>query len=215
MSDSAGFAASALAPPPEAPAVVLASASVARRRLLADAGVAATHDAPGVDEDAVKESLRADGAPPADAAEALAEMKARRIAVRHPGALVIGADQILECAGTWFDKPPDRAAAAAHLRALSGRPHRLWVAAVVVRDDTRLWHQVDSAELSVRPLGAAFIDAYLDTVGDAAFTSVGAYQLEGLGAQLFTRVRGDYFTVLGLPLLPLLGFLREYRVVPS
>ena len=198
-----------------APPVVLASASAARQRLLAEAGVPVTTDPPRVDEDSVKSAFRADGAGADDAAEALAEMKARRVAGRHPGALVIGADQVLTCDGRWFDKPQDRAEARAHLQALSGRRHQLVVSAVVVRDDTRLWHQTDRADLAVRPLSEDFIESYLDAAGPAVLESVGAYQLEGRGAQLFTEVRGDYFTVLGLPLLPLLGFLREHGVVAT
>jgi septum formation protein len=198
----------------EAPAFVLASQSPTRRALLENAGVpVAAAERPGVDEDEVKAAFRADGAGPADVAEALAEMKAHRVASRHGGALVLGADQMLECDGDWFDKPADRDGAAETLRRLSGRTHRLIASAVIVKDGGRIWHQIDSAELTVRPLGEDFIAAYLEAIGDAAFKSVGAYQIEGPGAQLFTRVRGDYFTVLGLPLLPLLGFLREHGVV--
>jgi len=203
------------APAPDAPRVVLASGSAARRDMLTGAGVPLDIDAPGVDETEVKAALGHEGALAAEVAEALAEMKARRIAQRHEKALVIGADQMLECDGTWFDKPVDRASARRTLEALSGRTHRLIVCAVTVKDDARLWHQIDSADLTMRPLGGAFIDAYLDAVGDGALDSVGAYQLESLGAQLFSRVQGDYFTVLGLPLLPLLGFLREHKVVPT
>jgi len=204
----------AIAADPEAPRLVLASQSPTRRKLLQDAGVpVALADRPGVDEDEVKAAFRADGAGPADVAEALAEMKAQRVSARHGGALVVGADQMLECDGVWFDKPADRDGAAAHLRALSGKTHRLIACAVVVKDGTRIWHHLDSAELTVRPLGEDFIARYLDAVGDAALQSVGAYQLEGLGAQLFSRVRGDYFTVLGLPLLPLMDLLRNHGVL--
>ncbi len=202
-------------PPAHAPRVVLASQSPARRRMLEHAGVPVTTDAPGVDETEVKAAFAADGAEPDQVAEALAEMKARRIADRQPGALVVGADQMLACEGTWYDKPDSRDAAHTQLAALSGRTHRLLVTAVVIRDGTRLWHTTDAADLTMRPLSEHFIAAYLDAVGDAALESVGGYQLEGLGAQLFTRVRGDYFTVLGLPLLPLLDFLREHEVVPT
>jgi septum formation protein len=126
---------------------------------------------------------------------------------------VLGCDQMLECGGVWFDKPPDRAHAAAHLRALAGKTHRLVSAVVAYRKMVRVWHHVDSAKLVMRPLSDSFIESYLDRAGDDARASVGAYQLESLGAQLFTRVEGDYFTVLGLPLLPLLGFLRANGVV--
>lgn len=202
-------------PVADAPPVVLASGSGARRRMLLDAGIPLSVDTPAIDEESVKASLGAEGAQARDVAEALAELKAQRISPRHAGALVIGADQMLECDGVWFDKPADRAHAAAHLRTLSGRTHHLVAAVVVVRDGTRIWHHVDSAELTMRPLSDVFIDAYLDALGPAALESVGAYQLEGLGAQLFTRVRGDYFTVLGLPLLPLLDLLRNHKVVAT
>lgn len=194
-------------------AVVLASASRIRLELLLRAGVAA-HAAPAhVDEPEVRASLRAEKAGAEDAAETLAELKARKVSRHVSGALVIGADQILDCDGAWFDKPPDRPRAAADLRALSGKRHSLATAVCVVRDGLRLWHHRESARLTMRPLGDAFIEAYLDAIGETALTSVGAYQLEGLGAQLFSRVEGDYFTILGLPLLPLLEFLRNHRVV--
>ena len=168
-----------------------------------------------IDEDSVKASLRAEGVEPAGVAEALAELKAQRVSAHWPGALVVGADQILECNGQWFDKPVDRDHAAAHLRALSGRGHRLISAACVVRDGARIWHYRDEARLTMRPLSGEFISSYLDALGNQALTSVGAYQLEGLGAQLFERVEGDYFTILGLPLLPLLAFLREHKAVAT
>lgn len=195
------------------PAVVLASASRTRAGMLERAGVAVTCDAAAVDEEEVKRSLRADGAPVEAVAEALAGMKAHRVARRHPDALVIGADQMLECEGAWFDKPDGRAAARAQLLALRDRTHRLVSAAVVVRNGERLWHATAAATLRVRPFSDRFLDAYLDTVGDAVLHSVGAYQIEGMGVQLFSRVEGDVFTILGLPLLPMLGFLRAHGVV--
>ncbi len=197
----------------DAPEVVLASASRARLDLLRHAGVAARAQPARVDEGEVKASLRAENADVADAAETLAELKARHVSRRNPGALIIGADQILDCAGVWFDKPPDRQGAAADLRKLSGKEHVLATAVCVVRDDARLWHHRELARLTMRPLSADFIEAYLDAIGTDALSSVGAYQLEALGAQLFSRVEGDYFTILGLPLLPLLDFLRGHGVV--
>ncbi|WP_114395473.1 Maf family protein [Oleisolibacter albus] len=195
--------------------VILASGSVTRRHMLEAAGLAVRVETAAVDEDEVKHSCRAGGMPPEAVAEALAELKAAKVARRHPDAYVIGADQMLECEGDWFDKPGDRAGAAAQLRRLSGRRHRLISAAVVFHGGERVWHTVDQAILTMRPLSDAFLDRYLDAAGDAVCGSVGAYHLEGLGAQLFSQVRGDHFTILGLPLLPLLGFLRARGVLPD
>ena len=197
----------------EAPAVVLASASRVRLELLLRAGVSARAESARVDEGEVRASLRAEKAVVEDAAETLAELKARKVSRHALNALVIGADQILDCDGAWFDKPPDRPRAAADLRALSGKRHSLATAVCVVCNGVRLWHHRESARLTMRPLGDAFIEAYLDAIGEDALASVGPYQLEGLGAQLFSRVEGDYFTILGLPLLPLLEFLRNHGVV--
>jgi septum formation protein len=202
-----------IAPATGAPAVVLASASPARLALLRNAGIAVTVDPGSVDEEEIKRAMRAAGAPVEEAAARLAELKALRVSGRRADALVIGADQILECNGVWFDKPADRAHAAAHLAALSGKAHRLVSAAAVVRNGAVIWRRAEAARMVMRPLTPAFIEAYLDALGDDALRSVGAYQLEGLGAQLFERVEGDFFTVLGLPLLTLLGFLREHGVV--
>ncbi|WP_083897389.1 nucleoside triphosphate pyrophosphatase [Azospirillum sp. B506] len=196
-----------------APRLVLASGSRTRAMMLERAGVTAILDKPLVDEDEVKAAGRAEGVSADIVAEALAELKAQRITRRHPGALVVGADQMLDCEGRWFDKPADRAAARAQLLDLRGKTHRLVSCAVVVRDGERIWHKVDSARLTMRNFSETFLDEYLDRVGDEVLQSVGAYQLEGLGAQLFHRVEGDFFTILGLPLLPLLGFLRVHGVV--
>ncbi|SOD98954.1 Maf family protein [Caenispirillum bisanense] len=193
--------------------LILASGSRTRQTLLSQAGVPFAVDVPRVDEDAVKAAMRAEGAPPGDVAEALAELKATRVSPKHVGALVVGCDQMLACEGTWYDKPTDRAAARDQLLALRGRTHELISCAVVVRDGERLWHHVDRARLTMRPFTEAFLDEYLDRAGDAVSQSVGAYQLEGLGAQLFARVQGDYFTILGMPLLPLLDFVRNHGVV--
>ncbi|MGF1609694.1 MAG: Maf family protein [Kiloniellales bacterium] len=204
-----------LAAATDAPPLVLASASRSRAALLKNAGLAFAQDAARVDESAVKAALLAEGASPARAAETLSELKAQRVSPRHAGALVVGADQMLECEGRWFDKAAERGEAAANLRALSGKTHRLVSAVCLVRDGARLWHHVAEARLTVRPLSDDFIAAYLDAIGDAALDSVGAYQIEGLGAQLFSRIEGDPFTIMGLPLLPLLDFLRNHRVVPT
>lgn len=195
--------------------IVLASASPTRRAMLERAGLAVEIDPPRIDEDEIKRSMRADGFDAAAVAAALAEHKALSVARRHAGALVVGADQILECDGRSFDKPADLDAAREQLRALGGRRHDLVSAACVVLDGERLWHVVDRARLWVRPLGEDFIDDYLRAVGAAALGGPGSYQVEGLGAHLFERIDGDHFTVLGLPLLPLLDFLRARGVVAA
>ena len=195
--------------------LVLASASKARRALLDAAGLEILTDPAALDEAAVKASLASEGAGSADIALALAELKALRISPRHPGLIVLGADQILECEGQRFDKPEDLAAARAQLRALEGRRHRLISALVALRDGQRLWHHCGEALLTMRSFSEAFLESYLAAAGPAVLGSVGAYQLEGRGAQLFTQVEGDYFTVLGLPLLPLLDFLRLQGELPA
>jgi septum formation protein len=195
--------------------IVLASGSATRRAMLEAAGVALVVSAAAVDEAEVKASMQAEGASPGDVAEVLAGMKARRISLRHPGALVIGADQMLDCDGVWYDKPADRDAARAQLLALRGRTHTLTSTALAMRDGERLWHSTDQARLTMRSFSHLFLETYLDAVGPAVQSSVGAYQLEGWGAQLFAKIEGDHFTILGLPLLPLLGFLRDQGVLPS
>jgi septum formation protein len=195
--------------------VILASASPARLSLLRAAGVPVESDPGGVDEEEVKAALQAEGATAAMAAETLAELKARRTSPRHPGALVLGADQMLDCDGRWFDKPGDRIQAREQLLALRGRSHRLVSSVVALRDGTRLWHHTEEAVLTMRPFSDNFIDAYLAEAAPGILQSVGSYQLEGIGAQLFARIRGDYFTILGLPLLPLLDFLRAHEVLEA
>ncbi|MFD1624681.1 Maf family protein [Azospirillum griseum] len=195
-----------------APDLVLASGSRTRALMLERVGLRPILDKPLVDEEEVKLAGKAEGVGADAVAEALAELKAQRVTRRHPGALVIGADQMLECDGVWFDKPTDRESARAQLLALRGKTHQLVSCAVIVRDGERIWHKIDRARLTMRRFSDAFLDGYLDAVGDEVTQSVGAYQLEGLGAQLFQKVEGDFFTILGLPLLPLLGFLRVHGV---
>lgn len=167
---------------------------------------------PRVDEEAAKASLRAEGAKPRDQAVALAELKALSVS-RGQSDYVIGADQMLALDGEAFDKPRDADEAREHLLRLRGRTHELPTAAVVVHDGAVIWRHVDAPRLTMRAFSDAFLDDYLARAGEKVLTSVGAYQLEGLGAQLFERVDGDYFSILGLQLMPLLAFLREQRIV--
>jgi len=199
---------------PGSGSLVLASASAARARLLSAAGLDITAYPVSVDEEAVKDAFRREGRSAADCMVALAETKARRACARHPGALVIGADQMLVCNGQWFDKPKDLAVAHAQLRALSGKRHELLTAAAVLRDGAVLWRAVETAALTMRELSDEFIGAYLAAIGSAALSSVGAYQLEGRGIQLMAKIEGDHFAIQGLPLLPLLDFLRGQGVLP-
>ncbi|MDJ0684167.1 MAG: Maf family protein [Alphaproteobacteria bacterium] len=189
--------------------ILLASASAARLALLQNAGLTVDAIPAGIDEDSAKHSLQAEQADPSDAAVFLAEMKATKISGRHPDALVIGADQILTCGDVWFDKAPDMDHLRAHLTALRGKTHRLHSGACVALAGSRIWGHVETADLTMRPFSDDFLTAYLDADGEDAIKSVGGYRLEGSGAQLFDRIEGDYFTILGLPLTPLLGFLRQ------
>lgn len=183
--------------------------------MLRDAGVEIEIVAAHIDEHEVLQSFRRDGAAPAQVAETLAELKARRVSAKFPGRLVLGADQMLDCGGTWLEKPCDRAEARRHLELLRGKTHRLISSAVLVRDGTRLWHHTAAADLTMRDFSGDFLDAYLAAAGDAVLGSVGAYQLEGLGAQLFARIDGDFFTILGLPLLAVLDILREQGMLKA
>jgi septum formation protein len=192
--------------------LILASGSQARQTLLRDAGVKCFAMPPDVDEAALKRDFHGT---PEELALALASAKAAMIAACDKQKLVIGADQLLVCEGQKFDKPVDLADAAQHLRHLSGRTHTLVTAVCVHQGDVCLWSNVAQASLTMRPLSEAFIAQYLAEEGEAVLGCVGAYRLEGRGAQLFAAVEGDFFTVLGLNLLPLLGFLRAAGVLPA
>ncbi|UTW59098.1 septum formation protein Maf [Kordiimonas sp. SCSIO 12603] len=193
---------------------ILASGSKTRAKMLKSAGVDFTVQTAPVDEASLKEALVADGAAPRHIADALAEMKARAVSFMYPEALVLGADQILVKDGKIFSKASNQQEAEATLKELSGGEHRLISAAVICQNGQAIWRSVDQVKMDVRPLSDTFIKQYLNILGDDAYWSVGCYQIEGIGAQLFNRVDGDYFTVLGMPLLPVLDFLRRYNLLP-
>jgi septum formation protein len=195
------------------PAIVLASASAARRAVLEAAGLRFEAIAAAVDEASIKESAKAEGFPASEAAIMLAEAKARRIVARRPEALVIGCDQILVMGDRWFDKPESPAAARAHLEALRGNTHQLVTAVLCWRNGQRVWQHVATPRLTMRPVSDEFLDGYLALEGEQVTATVGAYRLEGPGIHLFDKVEGEHAAILGLPLLPLLGFLRQHGVL--
>lgn len=188
--------------------LVLASRSGSRRAMLEAAGIPVEVHAADIDERAVEAAAGVRG--PGEAAMLLAGEKARAVARTMPSRLVVGADQTLAVGDRRLDKPVDVAAARAQLAMLSGTTHELYAAVAVVQGDKVLFATVDRAGLTARPFTAGFLERYLDTAGAAVLSSVGAYQLEGAGIHLFERIEGNHFTILGLPLLPLLGFLRGH-----
>jgi len=190
--------------------LILASGSRHRMALLAQAGIVAEAVTPLVDEAEVKAGARAEGMPVEDAAMLLASLKAERVARRHPEALVIGGDQLLVCEGRWFDKPPDLDTARAQLRALRGRTHELVTAVLCQRGGQRLWQHVARPRMTMRDFSDEFLEGYLALEGDVLTTTVGGYRVEGPGVQLFDRIEGEHAAIIGLPLLPLLGFLRQH-----
>lgn len=194
---------------------MLASGSASRRALLAGAGLEFAARPAAVDEAALKERARAERLEAGAAALLLAEAKARRVAAQDPEALVLGCDQLLLCEGRWFDKPADLAEAAGHLRALSGRAHVLETATVAWRGGREVWRHLARPRLVMHALSEGFIAGYLALEGERVLGSVGAYRLEGPGVQLFQAVEGEHSTILGLPLLPLLAFLRGQGVLVS
>ncbi|MCC5779919.1 Maf-like protein [Nitratireductor sp. B36] len=193
--------------------IILASGSVFRQKMLRDAGVAFRVERAEIDERAVENTLEGSGADPETVAQILAEAKAVDVSEREPGALVIGADQTLSLGDELFHKPADMEGARRHLLKLSGRTHQLNSAVVIARDGEVIWRHVGVARLTMRDLDPGFIGRHLSSVGEKALSSVGAYQIEGEGIQLFEKIEGDTFTIVGLPLLPLLAELRSLGAI--
>jgi septum formation protein len=194
--------------------LVLASASPARAGLLAAAGIDFRIEPAELDEGLFKRACRAQGRDAAECALALAEAKARRVAARcGRAAVVIGADQLLVCDGVWFNKPADLGQARSQLQALRGRIHKLVTAVCAVQDGSRLWHVVSRPRLTMRQFTDAFLDDYIAAEKADILGCVGSYRVEGKGVQLFERIEGDHFAILGLPLLELLGFLRTKGMI--
>jgi septum formation protein len=192
--------------------IILASQSASRTAMLSAAGVPFTAEPAHADEAALKAAMA--GRPPRDVADALAELKALKVSARHPGQLVLGSDSLAVLDdGTILDKPRDRGDARDHLLAMSGKRHDLVSAAVIAENGRPVWRHVEAARMFVRPLSDAFVDAYLDAEWPAIAGCVGCYRIEGPGAQLFSRIEGSQFTVLGMPLLPVLAYLRERGVL--
>lgn len=196
--------------------LILASGSTGRRALLENAGVSHDVITASIDEDAAKATLFAQGLGARDLADALAELKALKVSAKYPGDLVLGCDQTLALDdGTLFGKASDRASLAEQLRRLSGKTHSLFSAAVLAEQGRPVWRHVERARMIVRPLSDAFIADYLEAEGDALLRCVGGYRIEGRGAQLFSRIEGSHFAVVGLPLLPLLDALRTRGILAT
>lgn len=191
--------------------LILASQSAVRKNLLVNAGIAVETIPADIDERGIQQ--RSGLTDPGQIAALLAAEKAKFISTKHPGSYVVGADQTLALGQRLFSKPADRAAAAAHIKTLSGQTHALHSAVSVAKDGAVLFTDVSVARMTMRPLTYDEISAYIEEAGSAVLSSVGAYQLERTGVHLFDRIEGDHFTILGLPLLPLLGFLRSRKLL--
>jgi septum formation protein len=197
--------------------IILASASAARRSLLLQAGVIAETNPTDLDEEALKQAYQAENPKitPGGMAEKLAAAKAVSVSNQKPGCLVIGGDQVLALGSRRYDKPKSLNEARAHLKALRGKTHHLETAIAAARDGQIIWSMLARPALHMRDFSDAFLESYLDRMGDEVMQTVGAYKLEGEGIQLFTAIEGDYFSILGLPLLPLLEFLRAQNEIGS
>jgi septum formation protein len=195
--------------------LILASASPIRAQLLCRAGVAVESMPARVDETAIRAALEAEGARPRDVADTLAEMKARKIADRHPTRLVLGCDQVLDLGGAIFGKPETPDAARAQLQALRGKSHKLLSAAVLYDTGRPVWRHVGEVRLTMRVFSDAYLEDYVARLWPGIAESVGAYKLEEEGVRLFSRIEGDYFTILGLPLIELLGYLGNRGVIAT
>lgn len=195
--------------------LILASSSATRASILQGAGLVFKIERPTVDESTIRRLMIASGADVESGAARLADLKALEISAKHPACLVVGADQILESEGVWFEKPVDRGQARKQLEQLSGGQHRLISSVAVALNNSVIWRHTDHAVLNMRTLSECFLAAYLQIMGDRLLSSVGGYQIESLGAQLFDSVTGDHYTILGLPLLPVLRFLREKDVLET
>jgi nucleoside triphosphate pyrophosphatase len=189
--------------------LILASASPIRQQMLKNAGVEFSVQAARVDEEALKETLLHKKATPGDIADALAELKATKVSAQEPGALVIGADQVLDLKGAVLSKPENLTAARNQLLALRGQQHKLISAVVVAQGGMPVWRHAGQANLRMRDFSDAFLEDYLTAMGHEVKTTVGCYKLEGLGVRLFSRIDGDYFTVLGMPLVEVLNYLSQ------
>ena len=197
------------------PQLILASSSAIRQQLLQRAGVVFDVETPRIDEDAIRAAMQAEQATPRDVADALAEFKAAKVAQKYPNGVVIGCDQVLEIEQRILAKPESPEDAGAQLRALSGQSHRLLSAIVVFENARPVWRNVGTVRLTMRDLSDTYIDDYIARNWESIRHSVGCYKLEEEGARLFTRIEGDYFTVLGLPLLELLSWLTLKGILRS
>lgn len=190
--------------------LILGSKSTARAALLTQAGLSFQMEAASIDEESIRQSAEADGASPDEIAVLLAEMKGEVIAARHPESMIIASDQLLVCDGVIYGKPANLDEAKGHLQALSGKIHQLITAVILFDNGKRIWHHIARPEITFHPLSDAVISDYMSFFGDAACSSPGSYHLEGAGIHLFADIFGDYYAILGLPMLALLPQLKRH-----